>query len=376
MKKLILIFCLFLSSALLKAQVVIIQIPPNPTQFSPKDLWDINLVNNDGSKTVYLKGILKDELNRQLLDVISTTFTIENGNKKINKNEVGNEVLNFNSSHPNSGIVRDFNNLPYGEYSLCVYLYETGTNELLGESCMDYNCEPISPPVLINPEYCQEVNTKYPLFTWLAPSPQIRGQQVYYDFKLAEVYDGQSNEDAIQRNLAIVFAGNLTSTTFLYPSTATPLDSTKKYAWQVIAKIKKYPGSEPPQGDNYLQNIGVSESWCLNYKLPELPEIEVIKENITYAIPKLQQDAAINVYNILYLSYREDYVPGLMNFSIYDSKGEVIDINQPLKVQKGDNRYDINLKQTGLFTHNKLYKLVIKGSNNETYYLNFKYIEE
>jgi hypothetical protein len=65
-----------------------------------------------------------------------------------------------------------------------------------------------------------------------------------------------------------------------------------------------------------------------------------------------------------------------MNYAIYDNDKRSIDLNLPLSIKKGENRYDINLKQTALFQNKKIYTLVIKGSENETYYLKFKYMEQ
>lgn len=367
---------LFLSSSASYGQVLVSQVPINPVQFHSEDIWEVNLINNGEPVTAYLKGILNDENGKRIFEAFSGEFSLQVGLRTLRKNDITTLSLNFNSSHPNSELIRQYKNLPYGEYTLCIYLYNKETDEQLGESCIEHVSEPVSPPILITPDYCEEVHTKFPFFSWLAPSPEIKGQEVYYSFKLTEVFTGQSNEDAVQRNLAIVFIDNLTQTSLLYPSTAPPLDSNKTYAWQVQAKIKKYNGNENPSNLNTFRNIGVSEAWCLNYKIPELPEIITEKKNITYAIPKLYEDAEIQVTNILYLSFVENYVSGLLNYTIYDNKGEVVDLMMPLTANKGDNRYDINLKQTTLFRHNTLYKLVIKGNDKETYYLNFRYIEK
>ncbi|MFX3626079.1 MAG: hypothetical protein ACN6I4_01855 [bacterium] len=358
------------------AQVIITQLPPNPVRFSADDIWDINIINNGEEKTVFLKGILNDEFGKQIFDNRSAEFMLNKGVSKLNKTNTSTIGTNYNNNNSSAQIISQYNNLPYGRYNLCVYVYDVENDDILAESCIDHESQPVTPPTLITPDYCEKVNTKFPVFTWLAPAPQIRGQQVYYDFKLAEVYSGQSYEDAIQRNLAVAFASNLTKTSFMYPSNAQPLDSNKTYVWQVQAKVKKFNSIEVPESSNSFQHIGISEVWCLSYKKPELPEIIVVKKDITYAIPKIYEDAAVNVTNILYLSYREDYIAGKMNYTIFDSKGETINLYTPLDVKKGDNRYDINLKQTGLFKHKQQYKLVITNNNKETYYLNFKYIEE
>lgn len=357
-------------------QIVITQLPPNPVRFTEGDAWDISIINNGEAKNIYLKSILTDELGKQIFNSQSKEFNLRKGVSKLNKSNTPTVQINYNSNHSFAKIINQFGNLPYGKYNLCVYLYDVESGDELSESCIDHESQPVTPPTLVTPDYCQEVNTKFPVFTWLAPAPQIRGQQVYYDFKLTEVFDGQSYEDAIQRNLAIVFANNITKTSFMYPSNSVPLDSNKVYVWQVQAKVKKYEGIEVPETQNSFQHIGISEVWCLNYKKPDLPEIIVTKKDVTYAKPKVYEDAAITVTNILYLSYLENYVAGNMNYEVFDDKGERVELGVHLEVKKGDNRYDINLKQTTLFKDNHLYKMIITSGNGEVFFLNFKYKEE
>ena len=371
------IMCVFvLTQTFSYSQVLISQLPPNPVRFSVDDLWDITIINNDEGRQVFLKGSLSSEQGNRIFESYTSEFSIVKGTKRVNKNDIQTLNTSYNTNNPSAQIISQFNNLPYGKYTLCVNVYDVDNNDLLAESCIDYESQPVTPPTLLTPDFCQEVNTKFPFFSWLSPMPEIRGQQVYYDFKLTEVINGQSYEDAIQRNLAVVFASNLTQTNFLYPSTATPLDSTKIYVWQVQAKVKKNNSYEMPDEINSFQNVGISEVWCLKYKKPDVPEIIVKKEDVTYAQPKLYEDAEISATNILYLSYNEKFVAGNINYKVLNKEGREVDVNIVLQAKKGDNRYDINLKQTGLFKNKQLYKLVIKNSNNETYYLNFRYIEK
>lgn len=376
-KKIYVTAILFLiTSAVTKAQVVVTQLALNPVQFTLQDMWDMSIINNGEEATVYLKGVLNDENGKQILEAVSTEFILGKGIKNFHKAEIATQSAYFNPNHPNAGLIEQFKNLPYGEYSLCVFIYNKETNEQLTESCIEHTSQPITPPILVTPDYCSEVYTKYPFFSWLAPSPEIKGQTVYYSFKLVEVYSGQSDEDAVQRNLAVIFEDNLTQTSLQYPSTAPPLDSTKKYAWQVQAKVKKYNNYETQPNNNSFRHVGISEVWCLYYKKPELPPIITEKTAVTYAVPKLYEDAEITVTNILYLSFVEEYTAGQMNYIIYDNNGQTVDFHQALQINKGDNRYDINLKQTTLFTHNRMYKMVIKGNNRETWYLKFRYMEQ
>lgn len=374
--KIVVFVLLSLNTVHVMGQVLISQLPPNPVRFSGDDVWNISVINNGEEQSVYLKGTLSDQNGAVLINKQSTPILIKKGVNSLSGTNVATLSSNVNANHPTAKIISEFNNLPYGRYNLCVNLYSVETQELLAESCLEHESQPVTPPTLLNPDYCSEVNTKLPVFTWLAPAPQIRGQQVYYDFKLTEVFEGQSHDDAIQRNLAIVFANNLTQTNFLYPSNSQALDSNKKYVWQVQAKIKKYNSVEVPDKVNPFKHIGISEVWCLNYKQPDLPEIEVEKKTITYAIPKVFEDAAITATNILYISFKEDLIAGNLDYKILDSEGKTVDLSLPFKVKKGDNRYDINLKQTTLFKDNELYKMIIKSANGDTYYLNFKYKEE
>jgi len=57
-----------------------------------------------------------------------------------------------------------------------------------------------------------------------------------YDMVIVEVADGQNPTDAIQKNLPIYTAFNLSYPTTAYSSGATDLENGKVYAWQVLAR--------------------------------------------------------------------------------------------------------------------------------------------
>jgi hypothetical protein len=129
--------------------------------------------------------------------------------------------------------------LPVGNYRACYTIYageRDAKATVLSEDCFNFEVDPLSPPQLSFPADSAMVETPYPQFKWLPPTPAILFTDLNYDLLVTEVLAGQTAMEAIQENLPVYSALHLTSIDDSYPASNKSLDTGKVYAWRVIAK--------------------------------------------------------------------------------------------------------------------------------------------
>src|SRR4030095_14493257 len=92
--------------------------------------------------------------------------------------------------------------LPVGEYLVCYKLTEAENKILtLAKECIKINAEPLAPPQLIQPANEDIVPDPRPVFTWTPPAPVYMFNNLSYDIVVAPLYDKQSPQEALQRNI-------------------------------------------------------------------------------------------------------------------------------------------------------------------------------
>jgi len=103
---------------------------------------------------------------------------------------------------------------------------------------------PLSPPVLNTPFNEDTIQIKFPQFTWLPPTPANIFSNLSYKFNLVVVTPGQSPVDAVQQNIPVYIDNNCMDAYLNYPSSGLALDTSKQYAWQVIAQNNLIPAAQ------------------------------------------------------------------------------------------------------------------------------------
>ncbi len=263
------------------AQVMVIQRMPSPTQFNPTDAWKIDLINQGGTAIkVFLRATIMQKPSALIVTLTSAEYQLQPGSNSLSPQVLQTQQEQY-SSYPGIEQIRQFHELPFGEYEICIEVISVEDQSSLAQSCLDHTFMPVTPPVLVLPPSCQDPGTRFPLLTWFAPSPVLKGFTVLYDLKLAELQEGQSYEEAIQRNLAVLDIKGLRTTQLVYPSNAMPLDTSKTYVWQVSARV---PLINREAGvTEYTNSIGVSEIWCIRFDKKEEEKDSAFH---SYAIPK------------------------------------------------------------------------------------------
>lgn len=371
MKKIILSASLVFLSIAGYSQVIISQLPINPARMSLEDLWGMTIINSEADfKGYFIMTVSED--NGFLVELVSEPVDIKNGANHFNGSSVRYSIHSVNTRNPEAQALSQSKFFSFGQYRVCVRLIKQNMGDEY-ESCLDHEFLPLTPPMLVSPDYCSELATTTPIFVWLPPTPLIPGMEIYYDLKIAEVYEGQSHQDAIDNNNPHFTASELTINSLNYPLGAAPFDTSKLYVWQVSARIKKYNGGENMEITDRYKGIGVSEVWCFHWKKKEIPPPILT----TYVYPKTELDGGVlTIGNIFYLAHREKSGKTSIRVSFYNENGEKLNSVYDLDSKRGDNRYELNLRSTGEFRHKTHYTLELLDSKGKVYRVKFLYWEE
>lgn len=252
--------------------------------------------------------------------------------------------------------------IPVGSYTVCytVGRWKGDAWEPLTEDCIHLEVQPLSPPVLNTPADKDSIMVLYPQFTWLPPAPLSLFSALTYDLVVAPVLAGQSPEQAIQQNMPVYTEGNLSNVMSVYPASAHALDTSRWYAWAVIAR-------------NNRQVISQSEVWTFWVKGGQKTEAEL--ESASLVVLKKEEEA-IGVtalpgekIGIHYYSFDTAYKATLQ---FVGADGKVIqEVEQ--QVSYGDNAWRLPLNKT--FRANTVYRLQLTTPTRQRYTAAF-YIQQ
>lgn len=202
-----------------------------------KQLWSAVINNLSGSvKNTVLFVTITDRITSQvLLEATSNLIVLPPGIRRVSYNELA--PLNYGVVTMGFSADRQFNQpLPVGEYLVCYRLFDNeNKREVLVSECIKIAAEPLSPPLLIQPENKAVIMEPRPVLTWTPPAPVYMFNALSYDIIVSPLYDKQSPEEALQRNIPLMTTSSANNS-IMYPSSYTNLEAGKTYAWQVVAK--------------------------------------------------------------------------------------------------------------------------------------------
>jgi hypothetical protein len=209
-----------------------VQLPPGGF-VQKSQLWNLILANNREDVTdVNIKMSLQNALTGEVvLSANSGNIILGKGVKIITDRDAQPVIYNYNSPDLTGAY------LPMGSYVACYRAYFTGTKgeEPLGDECIRMNIDPLSPPLLNTPADKSEIETPYPQFTWMPPTPFDMFTSLSYEISVCEIKEGQKPVEAIQYNMPVYTRANLTQPTDNYSSSFEKLEEGKTYAWQIAA---------------------------------------------------------------------------------------------------------------------------------------------
>ena len=354
-KKIILLGLGFLP-LLLKAQLVLnAQLPA--AGFVQKDqLWNLILVNNNADLLdVSIRMDLQDAASGQVVLSASTgNFLVGKGVKNITARDLQPILYNYNVPELSK------NYLPMGGYVAC-YQVMGGIRKdaSLAQECIRFNIDPLSPPLLSSPADKAVIESPYPQFTWMPPSPYDMFTNLSYDLLVTEVTEGQSATEAIQYNTPVYSKSDITQPYESYASSFTKLDTGKIYAWQVVAK-------------NGLSYAAKTEVWT--FKIAPLSWVQQVIDQTPYSKMKRNNpDKGIAPNSILKLSYNNETTDTLIKIHLIDlSAGQKQDVSFEVKVGRGENLIQQNVRKLLQTQANKIYEAYIINSRNEKWAVLFE----
>jgi hypothetical protein len=317
-------------------------------------LWNVLVVN--GSPATY-KCILAISLKDRStgIDVLTATsgqFDVTAGAKQLNVNLLNPILYNYVTGGADN---RMQGLLPAGTYMACYQLVTvaTGKPETLAEECVQFDAEPLSPPMLIFPADSSLLETLPNQFSWIPPTPEGMFDRLRYELMITEVKEGQKAEEALQVNIPFYNDGALFSNRMNYPASAIAFEKEKWYAWQVTARDDK-------------AYAGKSEVWVFKIT-KEAKTVTPVNDIYLLMQDEVKGTYQINSKNlhIKYFSYSSDDEAKVI-FS--DEKGNTIK-TVPQKIIQGDNYFDFSL--THQFHSGKAYRVIIAEKNNKRHILTF-----
>ncbi|WP_207512924.1 hypothetical protein [Longitalea luteola] len=365
MKK-VLLFIGLLAVCGVNAQVVINpQLPPLGLTIKPQ-LWNVSLINTTGQNmNVQLQMVMTDAATSQaVLSGASPTFTIPAGVKLVTANDVSPVTYNNGTGYTIDPSPAGF--LPVGVYNICytVTRWNKDIPEQIAEECVTAAVEPITPPQLVQPADSDRVLLRRPFFTWLPPTPHNSFSSLLYDWSLVEVQATQSAADAIQQNIPVLLQSNISFTSFQYPLSMAELDSTRLYAWRVIAKNNGMP-------------VANSEIWC--FRIQPFTNDTIKKPSSgTYAALRRTHDASYVISNgLLRYQYQHEINSNSIQFRITDitnANQTAIQLDSNLSAVKyGSNYITLDLTDKVGMIDRHMYLLEVTNAVNERWYLKFEY---
>jgi hypothetical protein len=356
MKKALVLISFLFTGYLCKAQVTLQPLLPQVGLFEKNQLWNLLAINSSANTlNCYVVLSLQDrESGAEVLSATSADFSLSKEAKQLN--EANLTPIQYSYFSFTGDKTDDF--LPVGNYTACFKLMGYGESPVeFAETCVPFDVEPLSPPMLISPADSSSLQVQPAEFTWQPPAPLTMFQQLHYELVIAEILPGQRPEEAIELNAPFYtdlnIEGNVMNYTGAYPS----FEKDKWYAWEVVAM----------DGENYADK---TEVWDFNITnnapVPKLPA------DISYVRLKRNYEAGFsNCDGILRIEYSNEINDKTVNYKIIDlNKGDnnVIE-NGTLKLTPGQNFIDMTLDKN--FVNKKKYMLQLTNSRSENWNVKF-----
>ncbi|MBK9108479.1 MAG: hypothetical protein IPM92_08935 [Saprospiraceae bacterium] len=166
-------------------------------------LWNCIIQNNTnlGNK-VYLIGMISELKAGRLGEVRSADFILQVGMTQFNTH-------NYSPLQPEHEIYKNkkfedhiirTNQLPNGQYTICISMYETQSNKLLATNCTQVTVNLVTPPILLSPADKNELCDPNPIFTWIPYRGYVDPSQLSYKISIVEILNQQKALTAIKTN--------------------------------------------------------------------------------------------------------------------------------------------------------------------------------
>jgi hypothetical protein len=347
---------MFVTSAFFsEAQVYIQTTLPTVGLVQKNQLWNLVLVN---STTASMEGklglVLRDrQTGIDLMTATTNLFTLPKGSLSVNVNTLNPVQYNYLAMDATGALN---NLLPAGAYIACYSFTRIAgeKQEQIGEECVPFDIEPLSPPMLIFPADSSELDAIPAQFTWTPPTPAGMINRLRYEVLITEILPGQKADEAVQNNMSFYSTADIATNFLTYPASLPGFEKEKWYGWQVVARDDK-------------SYAGKSEVWVFKVKNPGKADL-IIKGT---PFMKMKPDGAelgIAPNGILKLSYDNRSSDSVVTVTISDLSAERSGRKLPqfqVKVVPGENQIQYPLKKIMNLSEESTYEARIVNSVGE-----------
>jgi hypothetical protein len=357
MLKKLLAIALFVLPFIGNAQVTLNAQLPQAGFVQKEQLWNLILVNNNADVLdINIQMNLQDAITGQVVLTATTgNLLLSKGVKMVKSGDIQPIVYNYTAPD----LSRNY--LPMGAYVAC-YQIINNTNRKeapLAEECIRINIDPLSPPMLNSPSDKSEIESPYPQFTWMPPTPFDMFSNLSYDLLITEVLQGQSAIEAIQYNTPLYSKGSINQPYESYASSFNKLDTGKLYAWQVVAK----------NGINYAAK---TEVWTFKVAPPSWIK-QLIEQTPFIKMKRDNPEKGIAPNGFLKIAYTNETADTSCLVHLIDiSVSNAPTISFEVKLNSGENLIQKDIKKMLHAKEGKIYEAIILNSRNEQWRMLFE----
>lgn len=363
-KKLIQLYSIIIAlcmTTVLHSQVVLVPELQGSGIILKQQVWSVAINNLSAQPINSMLSITVTDrnTNQPLLQATSGMILLNAGLKRVTYNDLA--PLNYSVAAAGFAMDRQLNQpLPVGEYLVCYRLTDIIKNLELVTECVKISSDPLAPPQLIQPADGSLIQDPRPALTWTPPAPVYMFNSLSYDIIVSPLYDNQSPQEALQRNIPVMTTSS-TSNSILYPPSHTNLVPGRTYAWQVLAK----------DAANYG---GKSEVWTFTV-MPD--SVSKIISDAPYVKMSAQRnDATVLHQNMLKMEYYNALPDSTVKGELYmitggSSKQKRFAQNFVLKIRPGQNFLEHSISNRMRLSEGNLYEVRLTNSRNESLYMRF-----
>ncbi|MET0636108.1 MAG: hypothetical protein ABWZ25_08760 [Chitinophagaceae bacterium] len=333
-------------------------------------LWNLSVINNVGSDlTVNIQFTLTGQTSSTpQLVAESRTLRLYAGLNILTHRSVS--PVRFLQVSPGFGSTTDpFALIPPGQYTGCYdfTVIRGDAREVVAEECVQFVVDPLSPAILVTPANHDSLDSGHPLFSWLPPGPSQGGAQLTYDLVIVKPLQGQSDDDAMQRNIPVLSLARHRNMQFQLPLSRTALETGTRYAWQVSVRS---------QG----AIISKTEIWNFIIRPATQPARRAAVDGYFHDLQRNPPSNFAVCEEAIRFAYLHPTADSTIQVSLKDiSSATPVDVKldeETMTVQYGQNYLSIHPSSRLKLTSGKYYLLTVANLAGEIYFLKFSYLHK
>ena len=320
------------------------------------------LITNTGAEA--LSGHVEAELLDASLDPIATlrsvNLTLQSGQQASYTSIPWTNQVTYGTT-PQANRLRTSGQLQEGDFLLCHTFVDAAGIEV-ARSCIEKRAELNINFSLIYPANGSVLEQPRPTLIWENVAQfGLNAEGITYELKVVELNRGQSEAEALERNVPLLHQRNLRVTSLLYPEGVRPLELERTYAWMVRVH----------QDQN---EVLISQPW--RFSLSEQEEAPPELDLPSYVMPAHSIDSRTYQFGgAIYLGFDNNEGIKELDYSVIplsDQGDAVTGLPTVADLRSGLNTIDIPTASMNL-REGEVYRLTIHTPQKRSYFLQFRY---